>query len=245
MRPLTPGITCYKTLLRAIRRYGMINPDDHIAVGLSGGKDSITLLFLLAGLQRYSHLKFRLSAIHIEAFGNHNIEVLQNFCAELGTDLFIGRLERQGPVPTKSVCSLCARLKRGAMMQICRENGINVVALGHHASDAAETLLMNMLINKKLGSFCPAVAIESSAVRLIRPMIYLEEATVSRLHQRFDLPCAENSCPYEDKNQRILFKQTIDLIKKTTKIKTPALNMVKALENPDDENSYPALLKDD
>jgi tRNA(Ile)-lysidine synthase TilS/MesJ len=131
------------------------------------------------------------------------------------------------------------------MMHICREKGINAVALGHHASDAAETLLMNLLINKKLGRFCPAVAIESSAVRLIRPMIYLEEETVSRVHQRFDLPCAENRCPYEDKNQRILFKQTIDLIKKTTKIKTPALNMVQALENPDNENSYPALLKED
>ena len=227
-----------KPMLKAIRKYNMIESGQKIAVGLSGGKDSITLLYLLAWLQKFSHLKFELSAIHINTFGNHDNEMLQNLCDNLQIKLFTQNLQRPDDLPTKSICSACARLKRGAMRKICDENNFSAIAFGHHATDAAETLLMNMLINKKLGSFCPVVEISDSKVKIIRPMIYLTESQIINLHKKFELPTAEHKCPYEDKNQRTKYKAALKFLSEAAEVKNCELNIVSSLENIDEANLY-------
>lgn len=227
-----------KPVLKAIKNYNMIKTGDKIAVGLSGGKDSIVLLYLLAWLQKFSHLEFELSAIHINTFGNHDNEILQKLCDDLNIKLYTEHLQRPDDLPPKSICSACARLKRGAMREICESNGINTLAFGHHATDAAETLLMNMLINKKLGSFCPVVSIPESSIQIIRPMIYLTESKIINLQKEFDLSIAEYHCPYEDKNQRIKYKNILKGISEASEISDVELQMVGALENLDESNLY-------
>ena len=227
-----------KPLLKAIKNYKMIVSGQRVAVGLSGGKDSITLLYLLAWLKRYSHLDFELFAIHVNTFGNHDNQLLENLCKELGIQLFSDNLQRPDDLPSKSICSACARLKRGAMREICNREKISALALGHHATDAAETLLMNMLINKKLGSFCPVVQIPDSKVKIIRPMIYLTEKRIIALHKEFELPTSERKCPYEDKNQRKDYKTALQQLSESLSIPDAELNIVSALENLDEANLY-------
>ena len=227
-----------KSLLKAIKNYDMIKAGDRIAVGLSGGKDSIVLLYLLSWLQKFSHLEYQLFAIHINTFGNHDNQLLENLCKELKIGLFVEHLQRPDDLPPKSICSACARLKRGAMRKICEKNRITTLAFGHHATDAAETLLMNMLVNKKLGSFCPIVRIPDSQIQIIRPMIYITESKIIELQKEFDLPVAERHCPYEDKNQRRKFKKLLKQFPEATDIQAPELQIVGALENIDLANLY-------
>ena len=230
-----------KPILKAIKKYNMINNGDKIAVGLSGGKDSIILLYLLAWLKKYSHLDFELFAIHINTFGNHNNEILKQICNDLQIHLFIEKLNNIEEIPSKSICSLCARLKRGAMKEICEKEGINSIAFGHHSTDIAETLLMNISINKKLGSFCPVVQVPNSRIKIIRPMIYLTEKRIISLHKEFELPTAEKKCPYEDKNQRIKYKKALQQLAKDLDISNIELNVLSALENIDESNLYSKL----
>ena len=227
-----------KPILKAIKNYRMIKQGDKIAVGLSGGKDSIVLLYLLAWLQKYSHLNFELFAIHINTFGNHNNEMLQFLCDDLHIKLFTQSLKSVDNLPSKSICSACARLKRGAMRIICEKEAISSIAFGHHATDVAETLLMNMIINKKLGSFCPVVKVPNSSVKIIRPMIYLTEKRITTLQKDFELPTAEYKCPYEDKNQRLKYKLALQNLSKELDIPNIELNMLSSLENIDDSNLY-------
>lgn len=227
-----------KPILRAIKNYGMIKDGDRIAVGLSGGKDSIVLLYLLAWLKKFSHLEFDLSAIHVNTFGNHDNQILQKLCENLNIKFFLEHLQRPDDLPPKSICSVCARLKRGAMRKICEANGINTLAFGHHATDAAETLLMNMLINKKLGSFCPVVSIPDSNIKIIRPMIYLTESKIVKLQNEFELSVAEHHCPYEDRNQRSKYKSLLKDISEISDIADPEIRIVSALENLDQANLY-------
>ena len=232
-----------KPMLRAIKNYGMIKDGDRIAVGLSGGKDSIVLLYLLAWLKKFSHLEFDLSAIHINTFGNHDNQILQKLCEDLNIKFFLEHLQRPNDLPPKSICSACARLKRGAMRKICEVNRISTLAFGHHATDAAETLLMNMLINKKLGSFCPVVSIPDSNIKIIRPMIYLTENKIINLNKEFELPIAEHHCPYEDQNQRNKYKSLLKSISDNSGIPDPELQIVGALENIDTSNLYSQVLQ--
>lgn len=227
-----------KPLIKAIKKYGMINNGDKVAVALSGGKDSISLLYLLNWLNKYSYLKFNLSAIHIETYRIGETEILRDLCSNLGVPIFIETIKQEKDIPVNSVCSICAHLKRGAMHNICLREDIVSLAFGHHATDAAETLLMNMLVNKKLGSFCPLVRVPDSATKIIRPMIYLTEQEIINLHKAKELPIATAPCPYEAKNIRAEFKRVIPQIEKTLSIESAAKNIVSALENIDTNNLY-------
>jgi tRNA(Ile)-lysidine synthase TilS/MesJ len=225
-------------MLKAIKNYNMIENGEKIAVGLSGGKDSITLLYLLAWLQKFSHLHFDLFAIHINTFGNHNNDLLKELCNQLNIRLLTQNLKDSKKIPEKSVCYACARLKRGAMHEICNIENISSLAFGHHATDVAETLLMNMTINKKLGSFCPVVKIPNSKVKIIRPMIYLTESQIIKLHKKFELPNAELKCPYEDKNLRSKYKKALKLLSENLNISDIELKILQSLENIDESNIY-------
>ena len=124
------------------------------------------------------------------------------------------------------------------MREICDRENISALAFGHHATDAAETLLMNMLINKKLGSFCPVVEIPDSKVKIIRPMIYLTEKRIITLHNEFELPTSERKCPYEDKNQRKEYKTALQQLSEKLSIPDAELRILSALENLDEANLY-------
>ena len=230
-------------MLRAIKAYNMIEKNEKVAVALSGGKDSITLLYLLAWLKKYSYLEFELFAIHINTFEKKEEYFYQDICDLLNVRLFSENLIRPDDLPNKSICSACARLKRGAMRKICDKNNITALAFGHHATDIAETLLMNMIINKKLGSFCPKVKISDSNVKVIRPMVYLTERNILGLHNYFELPIANYKCPYEPKNIRKDFKNLLIQLLNSLPIVDGELNIVSSLENLDESNLYQRILE--
>ena len=224
-------------VIHAITRYGMIDHDEHLCVALSGGKDSVALTYILAYLTRYSYLRFTLSALHVKT-GDYDTSVLQTFC--IGLDI---RYLEECMIPgsTRSdtnICYTCARLKRGAMSQRLTQEGIRTIAYGHHADDAAETFFMNMVQNRKLGSFSPKVEIADSQMIIIRPMIYLTEAAIQRIHAHLGLPTLDWQCPHAAANIRNSYKQGVSQLNSVFQTTDFPQKLVASLENIDTTNLW-------
>lgn len=217
--------------------YKMIRPGEKVCVALSGGKDSMTLLFILRYLSRFSSLAYELSALHIK-IGEYETAVLRQLCAALNIEYLEERLRLDQPPPEKNVCALCARLRRGAISQVVKQQGIQKVAYGHHADDVAETFFMNLVQNQKLGSFSPKVEYADNPVVIIRPLIYLDEATIQRIHRHVGLPVLDIQCPYASTNIRQNYKQHLAQLNALFQTKEFSKKVVTALENPDSTNFW-------
>jgi len=172
-------------VLRAIRKYELINENEKIAVALSGGKDSTTLLYILAYLKKFSNLSFSLSAAHIK-IADYNTSKLRDFCRDLNVSYYEEKLNSDIENTIEN-CYICSRLKRGALSSLLSKYEIFKVAYGHHATDIAETFLMNIVENKKLAALTPKVEISESPMMIIRPMIYLEEDKISQIHSHLNI----------------------------------------------------------
>jgi tRNA(Ile)-lysidine synthase TilS/MesJ len=214
---------------RAVRAYDMISQGERICVALSGGKDSVTLLWILAYLRRYSSLNFDLSAIHVKIQDDYSTTVLKEYCKGLGVEYFETKIETAGREPEGRVCYLCSRLKRGAMARLLKEKGIFKVAYGHQADDLAATFLMNLVVNKKAEAFSPVVKTPSGGLILIRPLIFLDEQTIARLHSRLRLPLLDFTCPYADRNVRIQYEKALSLLAGRLQVKDLSKRIAQAL----------------
>lgn len=204
---------------RAIREHGLISPGDRIAVGVSGGKDSSTLLFILDLIRRYTSLEFELVPITLDLGWAMDISPLEEFCSRLGYPLQV--------VPTqigkvvfeirqeKNPCSLCAKMRRGALHNAALEHGCNKVALGHHLDDAIETFLMNLIYTGKLGSFPPKLYLDRTGLTLIRPMLYLPQKTVVSVARTENLPIIPNPCPANGHTKRDEMRELVNGLAKT------------------------------
>lgn len=193
---------------KAIADYGMIKDGDKIAVGLSGGKDSVALLAILAAYKKFAPEKFDLTAINIDlGFDDTDqaqVQATKEYCKSIGVDLIIERtqiydviLERE----EKSPCSLCSKMRRGALNGVAKELGCNKLALGHHADDVLETFLLSLIYEGRISTFMPISHMDRSNITLIRPFIYVEEKYLSGLARRYELPIIHNPCP-QDKNTK-------------------------------------------
>lgn len=199
-------------VLRAIRKYELINENEKIAVALSGGKDSPTLLYILAYIKRFSDLSFSLSAAHIK-ISDYDTSRLHDFCKDLNVTYYEEKLNSDIENTIEN-CYICSRLKRGALSSLLSKHEIFKAAYGHHATDIAETFLMSIIENKKLAALTPKVEIPESPMKIIRPMIYLEEEKISQIHSHFNLPDFDIPCPYKTKTNRDKYKwiiQSIDI----------------------------------
>lgn len=217
---------------RAINRYGLIAPGDRVAVGLSGGKDSATLLFALWYLRRYGGLRCELAGLHIRTAAEYDSGPLRLYCEQLGVAYLETALEGGGR-RGGSVCAVCARLKRGAAVRALSGSGFRILAYGHHATDAAETLLMNMVRHGRLGGFAPRVAVPGTPLTIIRPMIYLTEETVAAVHRRLGLPLLSATCPYAGGKLRAEYKAALGLLEARLGAPRLARRLVEAMERPD------------
>lgn len=226
-----------KDVLRAIKKYSLIENGERVCVALSGGKDSITLTYILSYINRYSYLKFDLSAVHIKT-DDYDTSVLKQFCETLEIEYLEDRLVLERETPDKNICYLCARLKRGAIAKLLERHAIGKVAYGHHADDVAETFFMNILQNQKLGSFSPRVEVSESPMVIIRPLICLEEAVISRLHRHVGLPAFAWKCRYAEKNLRSQYKQSIAQLNNVFHTSGFARKVVESLENIDFTNIW-------
>ena len=229
-------------VLKAIRKYSLIEKGEEVCVALSGGKDSITLLFILYYINRYSYLKFDLSAIHVK-MAEYETNLLQELCNTLEVKYFEELLNIKNKSLDDNICYLCARLKRGVISKFLENKKIRKIAYGHHANDVAETFFMNIIQYKKLGSFSPKVEFTDNSMIMIRPMIYLEEDTIRSIHKNSGLPVLDFNCPYIKKNIRENFKKSVNELDSLFNTRNFARKLVDSLENIDFTNIWSELCK--
>ncbi|WP_099224681.1 tRNA 2-thiocytidine biosynthesis TtcA family protein [Listeria costaricensis] len=206
----------FNPVIHAVANYQMIQPGEQVAVGLSGGKDSTTLLYLLDTINKQKRMgyHFTIKPIILDMGMEMDLAPLEAFCAELGYALDIVPTDIAKVVfdirQEKNPCSLCANLRRGILYNRARELGCTKVALGHHLDDALETFLMNFLIHGRMESFEPSSYLSRTEVTLIRPMIYAEEQEIIRFVERMALPVIHNPCPVDKKTTREEMKKLVN-----------------------------------
>ena len=199
---------------RAVDQYHMIEDGDVIAVGVSGGKDSLALLATLANLRRFYPKKFELKAITLE-IGYEEMDFTP--VAELCKKLDVEYITRQTDIKTivfdirqeENPCSLCAKMRRGALNDTAKQCGCNKVALGHHYDDVIETVMMSLLYEGRFNCFLPMTYLNRRDITVIRPMIYAPEAYIKSLVRRLELPVVHNPCPADGNTKREEIKQLI------------------------------------
>ncbi len=197
---------------QAIDDYGLIRPGDKIAVGISGGKDSLTLLYALQGLQKFYPNKFNLCAITVDlGFGDFDLSPVQALCKELSVEYTV--------VPTEigkilfdtrkesNPCALCAKMRKGALNEAAIRLGCNKIAYAHHRDDLIETMLLSLIYEGRFYSFSPETFLDRTGITVIRPMIYVNEADVIGFKNRYQLPVCKNPCPVDGKTKREYVKQ--------------------------------------
>ena len=204
---------------RCVDDYHMIEAGDKIAVGVSGGKDSLVLLVLLAGLREYFDKPFELEAITIDMGLGMDYSGVQALCDRLGVPYTI--METQiAPIifdhrKEKNPCSMCAKMRRGALNQAILEKGFNKLALGHHYDDAVETFLMSLIFEGRISCFQPVTNLDRTGIIQIRPMLYIHERTVDNFAVRQNLPVLENRCPVDKTTKRAEIKELIYTLSQT------------------------------
>ena len=204
-------------LLSLIRRcvddYSMIAPGDRIGVGVSGGKDSVALLVLLAELRKFHPAEFALEAITIDMGLGMDYSSIAALCEKL--EVPYHKIDTQiAPIifehrKEKNPCSMCSKMRRGALNQALLDLGLSKLALGHHYDDAVETFLMSLLFEGRISCFQPVTDLDRTGIIQIRPMLYLHEKTVDNFVTRESLPVIENRCPVDKNTKREEVKQLI------------------------------------
>ena len=193
----------------AIERYGMIESGDRVAVGVSGGKDSLALLSLLADFRAFSPVPFSLIALTLDpCFGGMETDfsTMQAWCDTKNIPLVLKRTrladaalsEANGKPP----CSLCAKMRRGVLHRTAVEAGCNVVALGHHKDDVAETVWMNLIEGGRFGCFSPVTTLDRRGLRLIRPLVFASERDIASFAETQALPVVASRCPVDGHTHR-------------------------------------------
>lgn len=199
---------------KAIDNYNMIEEGDKIAVGLSGGKDSISLLMALKALQRFYPHKFSLVAISVNSgFEFFDSTFLKQTCEKIGVEYIEAKSDIKQIVfdirQEKNPCSLCANLRRGILNSTAVENGCNKLALGHNEDDVLETFFLNFLYAGNLSTFAPISYMDRSEITLIRPLIYAPEKEIRKFIKRNEISVMPKTCPMDGVSKREYMKNLI------------------------------------
>ena len=202
------------TVRRAVDDYDMIQAGDRVAVGVSGGKDSMLLLLALHHLRKFYPNSFELEAITIElGFEGMDFTPVKNLCAELDIPYTCLKTDIKEIVfdvrQEENPCSLCAKMRRGALNDAIRERDIRKLALGHHFDDAVETFMMSLLFEGRISCFRPVTYLDRSGVTQIRPLIYAGEQKIANLAEALEVPVVENPCPQDKGSKRYEIKQLL------------------------------------
>ena len=198
---------------RCVDDYNMIEAGDKIAVGVSGGKDSLALLVLLASLREYFNKPFELEAITIDMGLGMDYTPIQELCDQWKVPYTIVQTQIAPIIfehrKEKNPCSMCSKMRRGALNQAILDKGFHKLALGHHYDDAVETFLMSLLFEGRISCFQPVTNLDRTGIIQIRPMLYIHEKTVDNFAKRQALPVIENRCPVDKTTKREEVKQLI------------------------------------
>lgn len=207
---------------RAVDDYNMIEDGDRIGVGVSAGKDSLTLLYALAELRRFYPKKFELVAITVDmGFEGVDFSPIAELCRELDVPFVVVPTQISRIVfdvrKEKNPCGLCAKMRRGALHDECKRQGCNKLALGHHFDDVVETFMLNLFYEGRLGSFSPVTYLSRKDLTMIRPLLYAQEKDVRYFVNRHPLPIIESPCPADKNTERESMKQLLMSIERNNK----------------------------
>ena len=214
----------YSYTRKALDDYDMIEDGDKIAIGISGGKDSLTLLYALSGLRRFYPKKFELEAITVHmGFQELDFSAVASLCKELNVNYTVVESDIADIVfeqrKESNPCSLCAKMRKGAFNSKAKELGCNKEAYAHHYDDVIETMLMSLLYEGRFHCFSPVTYLDRSDITLIRPLIYVEEQDIKGFRIAYNLPVVKNPCPVDGYTKREYAKQLI----KTLSMESPGL----------------------
>ncbi len=203
---------------RGIETFSMIQPGDKIAVGVSGGKDSVALLAALARYRHFSPHSFQLEAITLDmGFKGMDFSPIQKLCAQLDVPYTVENT-KIGPIvfevrKEKNPCALCARMKRGALHDLALSRGCKKIAFGHHADDAVETFLMSLFYEGRINTFLPVTYLDRKDITLIRPFVFLKKSEILKSADVQSLPLVASTCPVDGVTKREETKQLICQLK--------------------------------
>lgn len=203
---------------RCVEDYEMIAPNDRIAVGVSGGKDSLMLLMALAKLREFYPIPFQVEAVtldmgHADGRTGMDFTPVAHLCQELNVPFTLLESEIHHVIfdvrKEKNPCSMCAKMRRGALHSALKERGLNKIALGHHYDDAVETFFLSLIFEGRLSCFQPVTWLDRTEITQIRPLLYCGENLIRHTAARLDLPVVENPCPANGNTKRQEIKELI------------------------------------
>lgn len=203
----------YSQTRKALKDYNLINAGDKIAVGISGGKDSLALLYALSGLRRFYPEPFALIGVTVDlGYEPISFAPIKELCHTLDVPYYIVSTQIAQILAQKqdsSPCALCAKMRKGALNRAVKELGCNKVAYAHHMDDVIETAFLSMIFEGRFYSFPPKTYLEDTDLTVIRPLIYVTEAEVKGFQNKYQLPVQKNPCPIDGNTKRDYVRQLI------------------------------------
>lgn len=204
----------YSYVRQAAEEFDMIQEGDKIAIGVSGGKDSLALLYALAGMRNFYPKKYEVVALTVDlGYGEFDLRGVAELCEKLQVEYHVIKTEIANIVQEKvekgTYCAMCAKLRKGALNSFAKEQGCNKVAYAHHKDDMVETMLLSLLYEGQFFSFAPSMYYREADLTVIRPMIYISEADVIGFKNKYELPCVKNPCPHDGITRREYVKKLV------------------------------------
>lgn len=209
----------YSYTRKAIDDFQMIKENDSIAVGISGGKDSLTLLYALAGLRKFYPIHYSLTAVTVDlGYPDFDLTAIKELCRELDVPYHIISTEIGAIIKEQNIknspCSLCAKLRKGALNKAVVELGCNKVAYAHHKDDIIETMLLSLMFEGRFYTFPPVTHLDRSNLDVIRPLMYVPEVDVIGFKNHYNLPVVKNPCTFDGKTKRQYAKNLLQQLNK-------------------------------
>lgn len=199
---------------KAVDDYQMMEDGDHIAIGISGGKDSLTLLYALHGLKRFYPKQFEIHAVTVDlGFDNLKLDAISALCKKLQVPYTIvktdiGKIIFEDRMETNP-CSLCAKMRKGALNDAIKAAGCNKVAYAHHKDDVVETMLLSLIFEGRFHTFSPVTYLDRTDLTVIRPLIYMNEADVIGFVNKYEVPVVKSPCPADGHTKREYAKELL------------------------------------
>ena len=200
---------------KAVDDYSQIDDGDKIAVGISGGKDSLTLLYALANLKRFYPNTYELGAITVDlGLPGFDTDPIAKICESLDVPYTVVKTDIYNIIfndrKESNPCSLCAKMRKGSLNEAIKARGYNKVAYGHHKDDVVETLMMSLIYEGRINTFSPVTYLDRTDITVIRPLLYIDEADIIGFANKYDLPVAGKLCPADGYTKREYVKDLLD-----------------------------------
>ena len=209
----------YSYSRQCIQQFDLIQEGDRITLGISGGKDSLALLYAMAGLKKFYPKKFEIIAVTAAlGFGSFDMSAVENLCRELEVEYHLLKTDiatiLKEKVKKGTYCAMCAKLRKGAINNFAKEHGCNKVAYAHHQDDIVETMMLSLIYEGQFYTFGPKTYYKEADITVIRPLINIPESDMKGFRNKYSLPCVKNPCPHDGTTRRQYVKDLVAKINK-------------------------------